>query len=112
MQNASGKVAQSQARAARRFLRFQNRTSLIKCVEAVRHLEKIICQNIRTKIVQHLRDDFRELTKALCESDFGRTAESQLIDLWCGFVGFTENRANSDRNSTRLNSSHVKISYA
>src|SRR6266481_3552044 len=45
-QDSSGQIAQGEARTSRRFLRFQHRASLVKCVEAVRYLEQVICQNI------------------------------------------------------------------
>ena len=39
LQDSPGEIAQCQSRPARRFFRFQDRTGLIKCVEAVRQLE-------------------------------------------------------------------------
>src|SRR5437899_5003909 len=109
LQNSPGEIAQCQTRAARGFFRFQDRTGFVKCVKAVRQLEQIICQNVRAKIVQHLWDYFRELTKTLCEINFGTIIEDQfatagvcvaaatagLADLWCGFVGFAKNGTNS-----------------
>ena len=40
-------------------------------MEAVRHFEKIICQNIWTEIVQYLWNDLCELTQAFGKIDFG-----------------------------------------
>ena len=64
-------------------------------MEAVRDLEEIICKNIRTEIVQDLRDNFRKLTQLFGKVDFDATAENQLVDLRFGYAGFPENLANS-----------------
>ena len=40
-------------------------------MEAVRQLEQIICKDVRTKSVQHLRNDLRKLTNSFGKIKFG-----------------------------------------
>ncbi len=62
LQNSPGEIAQCKPRTARRLFRFQDRARFVECVEAVGQLEQVVRQNVRTKIIQHLRDDFRKKT--------------------------------------------------
>ena len=44
-------------------------------MEAVRQLEQIICKDVRTKSVQHLRNDLCKLTNSFGKIEFGGLAE-------------------------------------
>src|ERR1700730_6236364 len=69
LQNAAREIAQGQPRTARRFFRFQHRASFVEGVEAVGQLEKIVRQNVRAKIVQHLRNALSKLAQTLGEAN-------------------------------------------
>src|SRR5262249_47888427 len=71
LQDVSGKIAQGQTRTPRRFLCFQDGASFVECVEAVGELEQIICQNVWAKPIQHLWNDFSELTQTFRQIQFG-----------------------------------------
>src|SRR5215467_429450 len=107
LQNSPGKVTQGQTRTARRFLRFQNGASFVECVEAVGQLEQIICQNVWPKPIQHLWNDFSELTQTFRQIQFGGIFQRQgcshrpvarLTLPWQrrGFTRFTKDRADPD----------------
>src|ERR1041385_1148440 len=70
LQNAGGQIAKRQSRRAQSFFRFQNRTSLVEAVKAICELEQVIRENIWAETIQYLRNDFGELTKFFCQSDF------------------------------------------
>ena len=76
-----GQIAQRQTRTARRFVRFQNRAGFVKGVETVGQLEQIIGQNVRPKIIQHLRNDFGELAQPFREIDFRRLGQNQILSM-------------------------------
>src|SRR5438045_6135037 len=95
LQNPPAKIAQCEPLTADWVFRLQNGTRFVERVKAVRQLEQIICQNVRAKTVQHLRDDFRELAETFCEIDFAAIGENQLVDFRRGFASFAKNRANS-----------------
>src|SRR5262245_52936541 len=80
-------------------------------MKAVRQLEQIICKDIRTKPVQNLWNDLRELTNSFGKIEFGGISEPQSCSQQpvAGFFRyatqrrdysrlpcFTKNRANSD----------------
>src|SRR5215475_14133752 len=91
-------------------------------MKAVRQLEQIICKNVRTKPVQNLWNDLRELTDSLGKIEFGGISEPQSCShrparravvlrrpvaglfmlsplnapLGRGYSCFTKDRANSD----------------
>src|SRR3979490_253741 len=67
LQDAPGQFRERQARAADRLFRFQNRTRLVKSMESIAQLEQVVGENVGTKIVHHLRDDFGKLEEPLCE---------------------------------------------
>src|SRR6476661_6332942 len=65
-------------------------------MEAVSQLEKIICEDVRTKPVQHLRNNLCELTNAFGKIKFGGIAEDELVNFRGSLACFTKDRANSD----------------
>src|SRR6476620_12521311 len=65
-------------------------------MEAVSQLEKIICEDVRTKPVQHLRNNLCELTNAFGKIKFGGIAEDELVNFRRSLACFTKDRANSD----------------
>src|SRR5947199_10472250 len=85
-------------------------------MEAVRHVEQVVCENIWPKIIQHLRNDFGELTHAFGEINFGGIGKGKgcshgpvtrlfMISLcinvpqrrgYSGFDCFAKNRTNPD----------------
>src|SRR5262249_13510270 len=81
LQYSRSKIRQQQTRTAGWFLRFQHGACFVKGVEAVRQLEQIICKDVRTKSVQHLRNDFRELTNPFGKIEFGRFDQNQVVDI-------------------------------
>src|SRR5438874_13345682 len=88
LQNPPAKIAQCEPRTADWFFRLQNRTRFVERVKAVRQLEQIICQNVRAKIVQYLRDDFLELVETFCEIDFDAIGEQHFVDFRLGFASY------------------------
>ena len=79
-------------------------------MEAVGQLEQIIRQNVRAKIVQHLRDHFRKLAETFREIDLRFFGKNQLVDLCShgpvarlrnapqgrGYIRFAEDRLDPD----------------
>src|SRR5512133_1629028 len=65
-------------------------------MEAVRQLEQMICKDVRTKPVQHLRNDLRELTNSFGKINLRRLAEDQIVNFRRNLACFTKDRANSD----------------
>src|SRR6266487_412697 len=65
-------------------------------MKAVGQLEQVTRQNVRTKIVQDLRDYFPKLTETFREIDLRRFGKNQLLDLRPSLARFAKDRANPD----------------
>src|SRR5439155_20239561 len=102
LQNAPGKIAQCQTRAPCGFFRFQDRAGFIKCVKTICQLEQIICENVWTKIPQHLWDDFCELAQMFCEMNFREITEGEFVDLRHGVASFSKNGTNPHKSVLQI----------
>ena len=77
-ENARGQFAERQASRAGGFVGFQNRTRFVESVEGVGQLEEIIREQIRTKIIQHLRDGLGELSESFGQSQLRRLGQDRV----------------------------------